>query len=80
MTQGAIAAPGDATMSQVANINPGGSNSDPQRFVVTPDGTVLFAATDDATGAELYKSALLITRPPSSRTSVAAPATHTRTT
>jgi ELWxxDGT repeat protein len=51
----AIAAPGDATATQVANINPGAGSSLPS-FLTNVDGLLFFNATEPVLGTELWKS------------------------
>ena len=51
----AAAAPGDVTVSQVADVHPGLPGSNPQELI-NADGTLLLAATDGINGTELWKS------------------------
>ena len=51
----ALAAPGDVTVSQVADIHSGLAGSNPQGLI-NAGGTLLFAATDGVNGTELWKS------------------------
>ena len=51
----ASAAPGDVTVSQVADIRPGLMGSGPQELI-NAGGTLLFSATDATNGTELWKS------------------------
>lgn len=52
---GAAAAPGDVTVTQVADINPGGGSSAPTELV-NVNGTAFFSATEPTAGTELWKS------------------------
>jgi ELWxxDGT repeat protein len=52
---GAVAAPGDVTVSQVADIRPGLMPSNPQSLI-DAGGILLFSATDGTNGTELWKS------------------------
>jgi ELWxxDGT repeat protein len=51
----AAGAPGDVTVSQVANIRPGSASSIPQELI-DAGGTLLFNANDGVNGTELWKS------------------------
>src|SRR5512141_2286999 len=51
----ADAAPGDVTVSRVADIHPGGQSSNPNDLFDS-GGTLLFSAGDGVNGTELWKS------------------------
>ena len=55
LTGTAPAAPGDVTVSQVADIHSGAPGSNPQELI-NAGGTLLFSATDGINGTELWKS------------------------
>jgi ELWxxDGT repeat protein len=55
LTGTAAGAPGDVTVSQVADINMGASDSSPF-FLTNVNGTLFFSANDGTNGSELWKS------------------------